>query len=85
MQKYFGLSKLVNILPEAIALSLVFTTNQRELFHICSLLLRFIWQSAIIVHGLGHTVVIAISDRELSNYLSSTLPTSSNIKPLQPS
>ena len=33
---------------------------------IYALLLRFIWQSAIIVHGLGHTVAIVVCDRDLS-------------------
>ena len=36
------------------------------LLFICSVAIRLIWQSAIIVHGLGHTIAIAISDRELS-------------------
>ena len=69
MQKYL---KLSNIIPEAVALLIVLTTAQRELSDIYlsliiySLLLRFIWQSAIIVHGLGHTVAIAISDHQLS-------------------
>ena len=69
MQKYLRLS---NIIPESIALLIVLTTAHRELSNIYlllviySLLLRFIWQSAIIVHGLGHTTTIAISDRQLS-------------------
>ena len=69
MQKYFRSSIII---PEAIALSIVFSITQRELAYICilwmiyALLLRFIWQSAIIVHGLGHTVAIVICDRDLS-------------------
>ena len=70
MQKYL---KLARIIPEAIALIILFCTiPSAELGDICSLLLvysiilRFIWNSAIIVHGLGHTMAIAASDRELS-------------------
>lgn len=70
MQKYL---RLCNIIFEAIALSIVSITSQTaELFDICSLLLiyslilRLIWNSAIIVHGLGHTMAIALADRKLS-------------------
>ena len=73
MQKYFGLSKLLNIIPEAIALLIVLSqTHSAGLFYICSLLLfyavilRFIWNSAIMVHGFGHSVAIAWLDRDLS-------------------
>ncbi len=76
MQKYF---KLFNIIPEAmlrlklIALLIVFRISQPIvlsdvclLLSICSVTLRFIWQSAIALHGLGHTVAIALADREPS-------------------
>ena len=70
MQKYL---KLSNIILEAVALSIVlFTTESKDLVYICLLLfiysitLRFIWNSAIAVHGLGHTMAIAWADRELS-------------------
>ena len=33
---------------------------------ICSTMLRLAWQSATIIHGLGHSTAIAASDRELS-------------------
>lgn len=68
----FKLSKLSNIIPEAIALSIMaIAAPTNELFYICSLLLiysfilRLIWNSAIIVHGLGHTIAIALADRQL--------------------
>ena len=60
-----------NIIPEAIAL-IVISQNLDGIAHSCLLLLtcsvaiKLIWQSAIIVHGLGHTIAIAASDRELS-------------------
>ena len=73
MYKSTWLSKLSSIVPEAIALSLVVTRLQSaELFNICfwlliySLILRLIWQSAIIVHGLGHTMALAWAERKLS-------------------
>jgi hypothetical protein len=75
MQKYLKLLISINIIPEAIALTIVFNTVQTTgLFYICSsliiysLILRFIWNSAIIVHGLGHTIAIALADRELSAF-----------------
>ena len=75
MQRYFRLSKLVNIIPEMIALIIVLNTVQTtKLSDICSLLiiyaiaLRLIGNSAIIVHGLGHTVAIAFADKELSAF-----------------
>lgn len=40
MQKYLRLSNLVNIIPEAIALSIVLTTTQRELSHVYLLLIK---------------------------------------------
>ena len=67
------LSKLSSIVPEAIASIIILNTAQtRELSYTClllivySLILRFIWNSAIIIHGLGHTIAIALADRELS-------------------
>ncbi len=67
------MSKLSNIVFETIALLIIFfTVRSSELLDIFSLLLiysiilRFIWQSAIAFHGLGHTVAIALADRELS-------------------
>lgn len=75
MQKYLRLAKLVKLIPEAIALIIILNTVQtRELFYICSLLiiyaliLRLVWNSAIIIHGLGHTTAIALADRELSAF-----------------
>ena len=73
MQKYFRLSKLSQIIPEAIALSIVFSITQPIVLpNICLLLLiysailRLIWNSAIAIHGLGHTVAISLADRDLS-------------------
>ena len=73
MQKYFRLSKLLDIVSEVIALLIVLSlAYSTGLFYICSLLLfcslflRFIWNSAIIVHGLGHTIAIACLDKNLS-------------------
>jgi hypothetical protein len=34
------------------------------LFSICALLLRMIWNSSILIHGLGHVVLTAIVDRD---------------------
>ena len=60
-----------NIIPEAIALltvshSLVGLANRCLLLLIYSVAIRLIWQSAIVVHGLGHTIAIALADKELS-------------------
>ena len=64
---------LSNIVPETIALlSTLFTAESPRLFYacslwlICSIILRPVWNSAIVVHGLGHTMAIALADRELS-------------------
>ena len=67
---------LQNIIPEAIAALLIIfgdieTGNFASrclLFLIDSILIRLIWNSAIIIHGLGHTVSIAIVDRQLSTF-----------------
>ena len=73
MQKYFESLKLLNIIAESIALLIVIlATDTKELLDICALLLvcsvilRFVWNSAIVVHGLGHTIAIAVLDRDLS-------------------
>jgi len=61
-----------NVIPEAIAIATIFPSLEVGFVHSCWLLLtcsvaiRLIWQSAIVVHGLGHTIAIAASDRELS-------------------
>ena len=74
MLKFFSLSALYKIIPEAIAI-LFISSNNTELISIpfkCLLLLsyslstRLAWQSAIIIHGLGHTATIAIADKDLS-------------------
>ena len=72
MQKYF---KLSNIILEAVALLVIlFTTESIDLLYIClllsiySLILRLVWNSAIALHGLGHTVAIALADRDLSAF-----------------
>ncbi|MGD1921922.1 MAG: hypothetical protein ACFCAD_25335 [Pleurocapsa sp.] len=68
-----NLSRLYSVVPEVIALIIDFNrVRTAELIDIpCLLLLysfilRFIWQSAIFVHGLGHTIAIAAADRNLS-------------------
>lgn len=70
IQKYLKLSRLI---PEAIALTIVLLeAHTVELSTICwllliySLILRLVWNSAIIVHGLGHSLAIALADRQLS-------------------
>ena len=69
MKRYI---KLENIIPEAIALSVFFATEMRGLTHVCflyltySIILRSAWNSAIIVHGLGHSIAIAFADKQLS-------------------
>ena len=64
-----------NIIPEAIALVTFFRYffSLGEGFAssclgllVCSVTIRLIWQSAIVVHGVGHTMAIAACDRELS-------------------
>lgn len=71
MNKSTWLSRLSGILLEAIALSIVINLKT-DLWYICpcwliySLILRFTWQSATLVHGFGHSIAIAVSDRELS-------------------
>lgn len=74
MQKYHRLS---SIIPEAIAL-LILCTVQAPISNLAlllaySLLLRFAWNSAVIVHGLGHTMAIACADRKLSVFNSTNI------------
>lgn len=66
-------ASLQKLLPEAIAIFLVATTVDTDgiltkcwLLLIYSVYLRLIWNSAIILHGLGHTIAIATIDRQLS-------------------
>ncbi len=61
-------------LPEAIALLMMFSFPILSLswgqiyliFILYSLLIRLSWQLAILIHGCGHTVAIAIVDRDLA-------------------
>ncbi len=61
-----------NLLPESIAASLVLwigidrfnTPLVCLLFIACSVLLRFAWNLAILIHGLGHVLLTAIVDRD---------------------
>ena len=65
---------LQNIIPEAIAalLTVVSVTetlafpSEFWLFLAYSVLLRLVWNSSILIHGLGHTLAIAIVDKQLS-------------------
>ena len=73
MQKYFRVSKSINLIPEAIALLIVLymvrCSSFRDIWFllpIYSVALRFAWNSAIMIHGLGHTMAIALADRDLS-------------------
>ena len=74
MQKYF-ISSILFIVPEALALlaTIVTVTSETQtLIYIClcwliySVIFRLFWNSAIIVHGLGHTIAIALADKQLS-------------------
>lgn len=68
------LSSLTNILPElltTLTIALMGIDNLCSLpsivlFLILSILLRLVWNSAILIHGLGHTTAIAIVDQQLS-------------------
>ncbi|MDJ0634651.1 MAG: hypothetical protein QNJ34_15795 [Xenococcaceae cyanobacterium MO_188.B29] len=69
-----GLLMLNGILPEVlttlmIALigidNLVFLPSL-SIFLLLSILFRLVWNSAIVVHGLGHTIAITIADKRLS-------------------
>ncbi len=74
MLKFFWLSKLQNTIPEAIALLLISASGTEPveisfkclLFLVYSILIRLIWNSAILIHGLGHSMAIATVDRQLS-------------------
>ncbi|MFM2310959.1 MAG: hypothetical protein RLZZ04_235 [Cyanobacteriota bacterium] len=61
-----------NIVPEAIAIVTISPILKVEFAHSCwlflvySVAIRLIWQSAIIIHGLGHTTAIALADKDLS-------------------
>lgn len=61
-----------NIIPEAIAVIIISHSLDGNFAHGCLLWLiylvsiRLIWQNAIIVHGSGHTIAIALADKELS-------------------
>ena len=63
---------LIQVIPEAIALHFISPSLEVGfarsclLWLACSVAIRLVWQSAIIVHGLGHTIALAIADRELS-------------------
>ena len=65
---------LQNIIPEAIAAVLTVASVSVRLefssgflqFLAYSMLLRLVWNSSILIHGLGHTVAIAIVDKQLS-------------------
>ena len=60
-----------NIISEAIAVIIISHSLDGNFAHGCllwliySVSIRLIWQSAIIVHGLGHTIAIALADKEL--------------------
>ncbi|WP_019504840.1 hypothetical protein [Pleurocapsa sp. PCC 7319] len=73
MQKFVWLSRFANIIPEAIAFSLVASTIETQsvsvtclLWLFYTLILRFIWNSGILIHGLGHSIAIALVDQQLS-------------------
>lgn len=67
------LSMLLNLVPEAIAALVIVNEIEtvelplRCLFLLAySVLLRVSWTSSILIHGFGHTLAIAIVDRQLS-------------------
>jgi hypothetical protein len=63
-----------NLLPESIAALIMFGMGIDRfnpplvclLFIICSVLLRFAWNLAILLHGFGHVLLTAIVDRDLA-------------------
>ena len=67
---------LTNILPEILAIltiALMGIDNlvclpRMSLCILVSVLLRFVWNSAILIHGLGHTFTLAIVDRQISSF-----------------
>ena len=71
MYKTTWLTKLSCIIPEAIAVLIVTNitngvASNYGLYLIYSVFLRLIWNSAIMIHGLGHTIAIALADGQLS-------------------
>ena len=70
------LLKSNNILPEVLTIlmfSFVGIDNLEFLsifllFLMLSVLLRLVWNSAILIHGLGHTIAIAFADKQLSAF-----------------
>jgi hypothetical protein len=66
------LTILQNLIPEFVTalMMVLMSTHQADpiltwlLFLICALLLRIIWNSAIVIHGLGHVCLTAIVDRQ---------------------
>ena len=65
---------LNTVLPEVLTIFTITLINIDNLdcisslllFLILSILFRLIWNSAILIHGLGHTIAIAIVDKQLS-------------------
>ena len=63
---------IIKTIPEVIAIIITYPSLEVVFTHNFWLLLaysvaiRLIWQSAIIVHGLGHTIAIAALDKELT-------------------
>ena len=63
-----------NLLPESIAALMILWMGVESfnpplvclLFIICSVLLRFAWNLAILLHGCGHVLLTAIVDRDLT-------------------
>ncbi len=63
-----------NLLPESIAILMMLWIGIDRfnpplvclLFIACSILLRFAWNLAILIHGFGHVFLSAIVDRELA-------------------
>ncbi|VEP14270.1 conserved membrane hypothetical protein [Hyella patelloides LEGE 07179] len=74
MYKSTWLSILQNVIFEAIAILLIVASGMETgnmisdclLFLFYSMLLRLTWNSAIVIHGLGHTFAIAVIDQQLS-------------------
>ncbi|WP_052055423.1 hypothetical protein [Myxosarcina sp. GI1] len=62
-----------NIVPEAISILFIIINSINSgissiyLFFCYSIFLRLVWNSAIILHGLGHTLAIAFVNRQLNN------------------
>jgi hypothetical protein len=79
-----------NSLPESIAASIMLWIGIENLnlplicllFIACSVLLRFAWNLAILIHGLGHVLLTAIVDRDLAFINTSNLLEHRNISDL---